>query len=323
MELYVLETKDPYLNLAIEEYLFKNSRDSVFIIWQNDNAVVIGKNQNAYCELNTEYAKSKKIKIARRITGGGAVYHDLGNINYSFISKASNNNIDFKTFTEPIISLMQSLGINAILSGRNDILVGDKKISGNAQFSSNGWVLHHGTLLFDSDLSVLSGALNVDPEKIKSKAIKSTRSRVANIKEILKQNISAKDFIHLLSKYVIDRFSAKSCEVVINDEILTLAKRNASDEWLFPKRDFLSSYTLKKKKRFDFGTVEIDIEMSGDIIRNAKIYGDFFGNESVNVLENTLVGASIGDVKNVLSKTKISNFIHGMTTDDFVGLITE
>ena len=323
MELYVLDTKDPYLNLAIEEYLFRNSTDSIFILWQNDNAVVIGKNQNAYCEINTEYAKSKNIKIARRITGGGAVYHDLGNINYSFISKSSNNEIDFKTFTEPIISLLQSLGINAELSGRNDILVGEKKISGNAQFSSNGRVLHHGTLLFDSDLSVLSGALNVDPEKIKSKAIKSTRSRVTNIKELLKENISAKDFIHFLSKYIIDRFSAKLCDIPINDEISSLAKRNASDEWLFPKRDFLSSYTLKKKKRFDFGTVEIDLEMYGDVIRNVKIHGDFFGNEAIESLESIIVGTSIGGVKSKIADVKISSYVHGMTNEEFVNFIIE
>ncbi len=321
MKLYVLKTTDPYLNLAIEEYLFRNSEDSVFILWQNDNTVVIGKNQNAYCEVNTDYAREHGIKISRRITGGGAVYHDLGNINYSFISKSTNSGIDFKTFTEPIISLLKSLSVDAELSGRNDIMVGDKKISGNAQFSSGERVLHHGTILFDSDLSVLSSALNVDPEKIKSKAIKSTRSRVANLKELLPNDISARDFIALLTKYIVEKFSAEVCNIVINDEIKSLAGRNSSDEWLYPARDYLSAYTVKRKKRYEFGTVEADMEMFNGQIRNIKIHGDFFGNKPIEELEAIFSERVADNFQKMFDEINIGDYIFGMSNDDFWNLI--
>lgn len=321
MKLYVLKTTDPYLNLAIEEYLFRKSDDSVFILWQNYNTVVIGKNQNAYCEVNAEYAEAHGIKTARRITGGGAVYHDLGNVNYSFISKSANNGIDFKTFTEPIISLLVDLGVPAALSGRNDILVGEKKISGNAQFSSNGRVLHHGTILFDSDLSTLSAALNVDPEKVSSRAVKSTRSRVANLKDFLNKDVSALEFILLLKDYVVRRFSAEICEIEPNDEIKTLASRNASKEWLYPERDFLESYILRKKQRFDFGTIDVNLEMRGVTIKKIAIHGDFFGNSSISELENLLCGADISRLENVLLNISVCDYIFGMSNEDFVTLI--
>ena len=321
MKLYVLKTTDPYLNLAIEEYLFKKSENSVFIIWQNYNTVVIGKNQNAYCEVNTDYVKQNGIKVARRITGGGAVYHDLGNINYSFISKSTNEGIDFKTFTEPIISLLHSLGVNAELSGRNDIMVGDKKISGNAQFSSGEKVLHHGTILFDSDLSVLSSALRVDPEKIKSKAIKSTRSRVINLKELLQRDLSANDFIPLLADYICKRFNAEKCDIVVNEDISSLAKRNSSKEWLYPTRDYLSSYTVNRKKRFDIGSVELDIEMSGESIKMIKIHGDFFGNKPIEELEEILL-KNISDGRNKpLEMININDYIFGISEADFLSLL--
>ena len=320
MKLYVLKTTDPYLNLAIEEYLFRNSLDSIFILWQNDKTVVIGKNQNAYCEVNSEYAKLHGIKIARRITGGGAVYHDLGNINYSFISKSISDGIDFKTFTGPIISLLKSLSVDAELSGRNDIMVGDRKISGNAQFSSGGKTLHHGTILFDSDLSVLTSVLNVDLEKIKSKAIKSTRSRVINLQEILEKKLSASDFISLLVNHVIKEFAAELCDVVeMNNEIKALYDRNSSEEWIYPARDYLSSYTVKNKKRYDFGTVETDIEMLGERIEGVKIHGDFFGNKSIEELEKAVL--KNGEFR--LDGINVSDYVFGMTNDDFLSLITK
>ena len=155
MKFLSLLTKNPYYNLAVEEYLFKTSDDSVIMLWQNEPTVVIGKNQNAFAELNLDYVREKGINIARRITGGGAVYHDEGNVNFSFIAKNSETNeLDFKSYTEPIIEALSKIGVKAMLSGRNDILVEDRKISGNAQYNADGRVLHHGTLLFSADFSV-------------------------------------------------------------------------------------------------------------------------------------------------------------------------
>ena len=190
MKYFRLKSTCPYLNLAIEEYMFKHSQDEVFILWQNEPTVVIGKNQNAFAEINMDYLREKNIKIARRITGGGAVFHDLGNVNYTYISK-SKVGINFEYYSKPIIETLRDMGVCVHLSGRNDLLTEDgRKISGSAEYTANGRTLHHGTLLFDAHLDTLSSVLNVDPEKLRANAVKSTRSRVANIKEAVIRHIA-------------------------------------------------------------------------------------------------------------------------------------
>ena len=188
---------DPYFNLAAEQYLLER-RDTapVFMIWRNSPAVIIGKNQNAYAELNEAFIRENDIKVVRRLTGGGAVFHD---VNYTFISpKQGANALDFARFCAPIIEALCDLGANAVLSGRNDIEIDGRKVSGNAQTVCGDRILHHGTLLWSADLSKLAGALKVDPEKIASKGIKSVRSRVANIRDLIGSEMSATDFIDYL-----------------------------------------------------------------------------------------------------------------------------
>lgn len=318
MKYLILTTHDPYLNLAIEEYLFQNSRDNVFILWQNEPCIVIGKNQNPYAEIDISVAKEKNIKIVRRITGGGTVYHDLGNLNYTFISNDDACGIDFDKFTAPIISALATMGITATLSGRNDIEVDGKKISGNAQCKKGGRVLHHGTLLFDSDLEFLSGVLSVDREKIQAKAIRSTRARVTNIKELLSAPIDINEFIRLISEYVVKEFSAEPFELEINEQIKELAKRNSSSEWLFPTREYLSSYNIIKKKRYPFGTLEVYLDMSNEIIKSVKILGDFFGNSDISVLESALISKKLSELDRVILPLNISQYIFGMTNEEFL-----
>ena len=189
-------SNDPYYNLAVEEYLLNNSEEDIFMLWQNAPTVVIGKNQNAYAEVNLEYAREKEIKISRRITGGGAVYHDLGNINYTFItSEKKARALDYEYFTRPIIDALKFLGLDCKLSGRNDLECDGRKFSGNAQFCSNGRILHHGTLLFNTDVSEMSAVLKVDKEKLEYKAVKSHKGRVINLIDLLENKISAYEFI--------------------------------------------------------------------------------------------------------------------------------
>ncbi len=321
MKYLKLKTTDPYLNLAIEEYLFRNFKDDIFILWQNDKTVVIGKNQNARAEVDDNVLKDKKIKIARRITGGGAVYHDMGNVNYTFISGGRDNGTDFKYFTEPIISALSELGVEAELSGRNDILVDGKKISGNAQYSFGGRVLHHGTLLFDSELSVLSSVLNVDEDKIKSKALKSTRSRVANIRTFLQYDVSTEEFIKVIEEYVIQRFSPELIDVPNNKIIRDLYERNSSKEWLYPDTEFLSSYNIHRRRRFDFGIVSLYIELSADVLKSVKISGDFFEITDISELENKLIGYKLHDLERIISYIDVGSYISGMTNNQFVELI--
>lgn len=320
MKFLLLGSTDPYHNLAVEEYIFEKTQDNVFILWQNDKTVVIGKNQNINCELDFDFVNKNGIKVARRITGGGAVYHDLGNLNYSFISSTGKEGIDFAYFTRPIIDALSALGVDARLTGRNDIEVEGKKISGNAQYSKNGRTLHHGTLLFDTDLSVLSSALRVDEEKIKSKAIKSTRSRVTNLKSLIPIK-DINEFIDYLCCFIINKFSPETISEPNDEYITELEQRNSSEEWLFPKSSYLSSFTVRKKKKYDFGIVDIELSMSGDIISDVKIYGDFFGTKDLSELSAKISGNSISEIDKILENTNLSDYILGMTSGELSELI--
>lgn len=322
MKFLILKTTDPYLNLAIEEYLFEYTSDDIFMLWQNEPTVVIGKNQNVFAEINMNYLKENNIHIARRITGGGAVYHDLGNINYTFISSQNQKNkIDFAYYTIPIINSLKKLGIDAKLSGRNDLLANDKKFSGNAQHTKGGRVLHHGTLLFDSDIDVLTNVLNVDEEKIKSKAIKSTRSRVTNLKELISDNFTADEFINHISSFIKATFTPEIISPPMNDTVISLTERNKSENWLFSSSKLVSDYSTRKKIRYPFGIVDIYAEFSNHNINNIKIFGDFFGISDTKELEEIIKGTNIDSIKNKISDIKIENYILGMNNELFLNHI--
>lgn len=324
MKFITLKTTDPYYNLAVEEYLFLHSDDDVFMLWQNDRTVVIGKNQNAYAELDVDYAREQGIIIARRITGGGAVYHDMGNLNYTYIStKKGQNEIDFATFCAPIIDFLRSMGIEASLSGRNDIIVCGKKVSGNAQHSANGRVLHHGTLLYDSDMAALSRVLRVDREKLKTKAIRSVSSRVMNLSEFLPLEGGVDELAEKIMTSIMQTVGGERAEVPQKDEIYALAERNRSDEWLFPERALLSEYTVTKKRRYPFGSVEITLAMSGDTIENAGISGDFFGNKPIGELEEILCGAKKNEISNRIKGISVDCYIFGMTNGELVEFLNQ
>lgn len=305
------------MNLAVEEYLFSKTTDDIFMLWQNEPSVIIGKNQNAYAEINMDYVRSNNIHIVRRITGGGAVYHDLGNVNYTFISSREKNaGIDFAYFTEPICEALKTLGIDAKLSGRNDLLAGDRKFSGNAQHVVENRVLHHGTILFDGNLDVLSSALNVDEEKLKSKSIKSTKSRVVNIKTLMSENLDVDAFIDRISEHVKKKFNPEIISAPENHEVIELKNRNESSEWIFPDRAYLSEYRMTKKKKYDFGIVEVRMSMSNDIISDVKFFGDFFGTKDVVEIENELRGKSIFNIKDLLKNITVNDYIYGMTSEE-------
>ena len=318
MKFLLLKTTDPYRNLAIEEYLLKNSQDDIFMLWQNSPTVVIGKNQNAYAEINFDYANKSDIRIARRITGGGAVYHDLGNINYTFITtKKTHGSLDFKAFAAPIIDAISDLGLSAELSGRNDIMIDGYKFSGNAQYTYNDRILHHGTILFSGNLDVLSSVLNVDKEKIESKAIKSVRSRVRNLSEYLPTEYNIEDFIKFLSDFIIKKFDAVAAVLPTDRIIDELEVRNRSNAWIFPEKDLASKYVIKKKRRFDFGTVEISLQMQNDIIIDARINGDYFEKQSVSELEDKLRGSAL---KRGIAHDA-EKYIFGITNEEFSSLL--
>ncbi len=321
MKFSFLKTTNPYLNLAIEEYLLKYTDNEYFLLWQNEPTVVIGKNQNVFAEINLDFIRENKIHIARRITGGGAVYHDLGNLNYSFISNEAEDGIDFEKFSSPVISALKEMGICAGLSGRNDIMIGDKKISGNAQTHYKGRVLHHGTLLFDSDIDMLSAALSVENGKFKSKAIKSTRAAVTNIKPYLPGEYTVFDFAQKIKNSVLSKNNGAEFDIELNDKIKCIEMRNADKSWIFPDKDYLSRFTVSLKKRYDYGTVALFFNMKNDIITDFKIEGDYFGTKEISLLEDAVKGKSVYNIEDVISDIKISDFIFGMTNEEFLKLL--
>ena len=323
MKFLILKTTNPYINLAVEEYLFSYTDDDIFMLWQNEPTIVIGKNQNAFAEINMDFVKEKNIHIARRISGGGAVYHDLGNVNYTFISSRDNSQINFEYFTKPIIKSLKNIGISAKLSGRNDLLVDDKKFSGNAQHVHNSRVLHHGTLLFDTDLDILTLALKVDPDKIKAKAIQSARSRVTNLKPYFPTDTDVNSFIDIITEHVKKQFDAEFISVPTCKEIDELALRNASDEWIFPKSNYLSDYTITKKKKYDFGIVNLVLTMSKGLISEIKVTGDFFGKNDVSELEALIKNTDIKKIYEIIKSVDVGEYIFGMKNEEFLQLIKE
>ena len=311
-----LKTTDPYLNLAIEEHLFNTADDDIFMLWQNEPTVVIGKNQNAYAEVDLAYAKENGIHVCRRITGGGTVYHDLGNVNYTFItSKEKAEALDYEYFTKPIIDALAALGLHAELSGRNDLLCEGKKFSGNAQHTSNGKILHHGTLLFDTDAEVMSAVLKTDKEKLEYNAVRSHKSRVTNLKALLEDSFTIEEFINAIENAVANE--AVLAVPPAASEIEELYKRNTSDEWIYGNKRYLTGYSVTRRKKYPFGIVSVELKLNKDVIESIVISGDFFGTRPVEELEKMLVGKSV----DTLSPFDPSPFIDKMTFDELKELL--
>ncbi len=307
-----------YTNLAMEEYLLNSFQEDVFYLYINEPCIVVGKNQNTHAEINHEYVESNDIPVVRRLSGGGTVYHDLGNLNYGFISKNTEKEISgvFEEFTAPIISALRSLGLDAGFLGRNDLSIEGKKISGNAQYHSKDKVLHHGTLLFSSDLTALSKALKVSPLKFEDKGIKSIRSRVANISDFLSKDLTISDFQNIIMKHVLDKYKNSRFYILTDDEkekIKALSEEKYSGwDWNYGASP---DFTLKKEFKYEKGLVQIYLNISSGILSEVSIYGDFFGRKPAEQLETALVGIPYEkqQIQNSLSHYDIDEYISGLT----------
>ncbi|MFA5636386.1 MAG: lipoate--protein ligase, partial [Anaerovoracaceae bacterium] len=232
MRYIINNSTDPYFNIALEEYclMHVDPGEDYFLLWQNDPSIIIGKNQNTLEEINPRFVEERGVKVVRRVSGGGAVYHDLGNLNFTFISKVDpDRTTDFSVFANPVIKVLKELGVEAMLLGRNDIIANDRKISGNAQRLYRTKFLQHGTLLFDVNLEDLAEALNVSADKIQSKGIKSIRSRVANIRDLLKEDMSIDEFRQRLQKRLSDDY--RSSEIKLTEEDLKQIEENARNKF--------------------------------------------------------------------------------------------
>lgn len=320
------ENNNPYFNLAFEEYLFSlEDNKNYMLLWQNEPTIVVGKYQNTAEEINSEYVKEKGIHVVRRITGGGAVYHDLGNLNYTFINKGNEKKeFDFKKFTLPIVKALGRLGVAAELSGRNDITIDQKKFSGNAQYVKQGKVLHHGTLLFNSRMEELAKALKVSEDKYQSKGIKSVRSRVTNISDYLSPDISVTEFKELLLQFMLDEdmdlVEGQLSEADLNEINNLMNNKYMSWEWNY---GFSPEFNVKQGKRFTGGKVETLINVKQGIIQGIRFYGDFFGSENPAEIEASLAGKRYAedDIRNTLIQFNINEYFKGITLDELLNCI--
>ena len=318
---------DPRINLALEEYALRNfgESDDYLLFYINGPSIIIGRNQNTLEEINDEYVRENGIHVVRRMSGGGAVYHDEGNLNFSFITNYKKENLhNFKKFTKPVIQVLKQMGVDAEMSGRNDILAEGRKISGNAQFSTGKRMFSHGTLLFNSDLEEVTRALEVKMSKIESKGHKSVRSRVANISEFLNDKLSVSEFRQrLLDGLYRERDNFEAYHLT-DDEWKAVHdlrdEKYGNWDWNFGRSP---DFNIQRSKRFPVGEIDLRLDVEKGHIKNLKIYGDFFGREPVDEIEEMLkdVRYEPSDIEIALNGIEIQEYFGDVEKAEFLDLV--
>ncbi len=319
---------DPYYNLALEEYVFNElpKDNEYFMLWQNDNSIIIGKHQNTIEEINLPFVEEHKINVARRLSGGGAVYHDLGNLNYTFVTDAkAQGGIDLASFCIPVVKALNSIGVNAEISGRNDIVIDGRKFSGNAQYLRKKRVMHHGTLMFDSNLEVLTKALNVSADKVESKGIKSVRSRVTNIKEHLKTEMTTGDFQNILRQFMIKENNMETYELTEADKesVKELRKKYDAWDWNYGRSP---TYSIRKERRIEgCGKIQLFMEVEKGVIKDFTSRGDYFSLDDSSDLVNKIAGVKNNkeSLEKALSGVDIDRYFKGLSLEQFIDIILQ
>lgn len=314
-----LGESDPFFNLSAEEYFLCEKDEDFFLLWQNEPCIVIGRNQNAADEINGDYVRTRSLPVVRRMTGGGAVYHDRGNLNFSFII---NGEADIVELCRPVIDVLRSIGVVAEISGRNDILVGGRKVSGTAMCSRGGRSLFHGTLLISADLEAMSEALKPDETKLIGHGVKSVRSRVANLSEYTEE-VSPDIIGAMLAEYMTERggeiyeLGESDIEAIekLRDSKYSTDKWNCGAEQLQkPERSRLSCGTVYIKKKTACGRIE-----------DIRIFGDFMNIGDVSEIEKRLKGIELrrGAITSALESVQTEKYIPGLTAGELADIITK
>ena len=323
---------DASLNIALETYLVENRLvdEPILLFYINDPSIIVGRNQNTIEEVNQAYVEEKGIRVVRRMSGGGAVYHDRGNFSFCFIKDDDGSFRDFASFTQPVIEALHKMGAEgAELKGRNDLLINDKKFSGNAMYAKNGRMTAHGTILFDADLDEVTKALKPRKEKFESKGIKSVRSRVTNIKPYVSpeyQKLTTEEFRDLLlleifgvgSRDQVKEFKLTEADWAKVREIQ--AERFGNWEWNYGQSP---AFAIQMSQKFPFGFVDFRFNVEQGVIKEVKVYGDFFGLGDISDVENALVGVRFEReaVNQVFENLDFNKYFGRVTAEEILTLI--
>lgn len=317
---------DPHLNLAIEEYALRHldPRHTYLLFYVNEPSIIIGRNQNTFEEINGGYVKERGIHVVRRLSGGGAVYHDAGNLNFSFITDYGSDRLhNFGLFTEPVVRVLREMGVDAELVGRNDLLAEGRKVSGNAQFSTTSRMFSHGTLLFNSDLSEVGQALNVKAGKIQSKGHQSVRSRVANIAEFADEEMDVPQFRRRLLDGIFREGEVPVYRLTPQDwqgvRRLYETRYNRWD-WNYGQSP---PFELRRAHRFPFGEVDVRLDVRKGRIEAARIFGDFLGTEGTQRIERALQGVPYDGeaIEQALARLNVGADVPGLTAGALAALL--
>jgi lipoate-protein ligase A len=327
------ENNDPRINLAIEIFLLQEMKvdEPILLFYINEPSIIIGRNQNTIEEINKDYVDAHGIHVVRRFSGGGAVYHDFGNLNFSFIMPDDGNSFrDFEKLTKPIVQALHDMGVEgAQLKGRNDLVIDDMKFSGNAMYATNGRMFAHGTIMFDSDINEVVNALKVRKDKIESKGIKSIRSRVTNIKPFLpkeKQDMTTEEFREeiLLKIFGVDSVDQVKTYTLTDEDWVKINeisdKYYRNWDWNYGKSP---AFDIERRKRFAIGSIEVRFNVQEGKITDAKIYGDFFGLGDIADVEQAFIGTRYekNDLKKVIDQIDVKKYFGNITPEDLLELV--
>ena len=316
---------NPYVNHALEEWLMENCGEDCFLLWRNQKAVLLGRNQNAYSELNLPYIRGHGVFVVRRITGGGAVFTDAGNLMFSFISREGRRGLnDFRRFAEPVLAVLQKMGVPAEFTGRNDLVIQGMKFSGNAQCLYAGKLLHHGTLMFDADTGELENVLRTNPLKLRDKHVASVQSRVTNLRKHLPAEMSIETFRAALWDGVLQQMpEAKLLRLSEADWDAVrrrAAEKHMTTEWIYGRKPGFQEF---RETKFPGGIVQAYFSLADGRLTKLRLCGDFFSDGDISAVEAALEGVpyEAASIRDALAGFPPDTYFYGISMDEFIRAI--